>query len=324
MASHLCGLPLYELALLVLNEPDFERKASLTHEIHALYFSSEGIPLEDTVGTPFDAATRVPACPARPPTVSQVSPKLVKNSSKKHTLHALCHAESYAIDLSWDIIARFGWSKTTWGPYADHLPGSHLPKEFFDDWVKVADEEATHFTRWLTRLRELGATYGDYPAHGMLWESAEDTAHSLAARLAIVHCVHEGRGLDVAAALYAKLASDPQSQLILTMNLEEEVSHVAAGVKWFSHLAQHCEEGVVPHFHAQVRKHFHGALRPPFDEVRRGEAGMAPEWYLPLCAPPHGEKGGVGGGGPAAAVTLTQKKLEEVEGELAEEDIIHA
>ena len=78
MASHLCGLPLYELALLVLNEPDFERKASLTHEIHALYFSSAGIPLEDSVGTPFDAATRVPACPARPPTVA------VTGSSQRH------------------------------------------------------------------------------------------------------------------------------------------------------------------------------------------------------------------------------------------------
>lgn len=36
--------------------------------------------------------------------------------------------ESVAIDLSWDLIARF----------AD----CNLPREFFDDWVKVAEDEA--------------------------------------------------------------------------------------------------------------------------------------------------------------------------------------
>lgn len=30
-----------------------------------------------------------------------------------------------------------------------------------------------------------------------LWESAQKTAHSLPARLAVEHCVHEARGLDV-------------------------------------------------------------------------------------------------------------------------------
>jgi hypothetical protein len=30
-----------------------------------------------------------------------------------------------------------------------------------------------------------------------LWESAQSTAHSLPARLAVEHCVHEARGLDV-------------------------------------------------------------------------------------------------------------------------------
>ena len=45
-------------------------------------------------------------------------------------LHALAHIELNAIDLSWDLIARFATAET--------------PEGFFDDWVKVADEEATH------------------------------------------------------------------------------------------------------------------------------------------------------------------------------------
>ena len=43
-------------------------------------------------------------------------------------IHSLVHIESVAIDLSWDIIARYANSK--------------LPKEFYDDFVKVAEDEA--------------------------------------------------------------------------------------------------------------------------------------------------------------------------------------
>lgn len=45
-----------------------------------------------------------------------------------------------------------------------------------------------------SRLRELGSHYGALPAHDGLWESATMTAKSLAARLAVEHCVHEVRG----------------------------------------------------------------------------------------------------------------------------------
>ena len=36
-------------------------------------------------------------------------------------------------------------------------------------------------------------------------------------------------------------------------------------------------------FHALVRRHFHGALKGPFNEVARHEAGLLPTWYLPLA-----------------------------------------
>jgi uncharacterized ferritin-like protein (DUF455 family) len=40
---------------------------------------------------------------------------------------ALQHIENWAVDLSWDIIARFGSD-----------PSYQLPREFFDDFVQVS------------------------------------------------------------------------------------------------------------------------------------------------------------------------------------------
>ena len=35
-------------------------------------------------------------------------------------------------------------------------------------------------------------------------------------------------------------------------------------------------------FHALVRRYFHGALKPPFNEEKRAEAGLPPDFYWPL------------------------------------------
>ena len=75
-------------------------------------------------------------------------------------LHALAHIELNAIDLAWDLVARFGTSD--------------LPRGFFDDWVEVAAEEAKHFALLAARLAAFGAAYGDLPAHDGLWEAAAD------------------------------------------------------------------------------------------------------------------------------------------------------
>ncbi len=90
------------------------------------------------------------------------------------------HIESWAIDLSWDIIARFA------------LP-ERMPPDFVRDFANVAREEGSHFSLLAARLEELGAKYGDFQAHDGLWESAMKTAGSLPARLAIEHMVHEAR-----------------------------------------------------------------------------------------------------------------------------------
>lgn len=66
-----------------------------------------------------------------------------------------------------------------------------MPREFFTDFVKVAQDEGRHFSLLATRLEELGSSYGALPAHDGLWDSATATSKDLMARLAIEHCVHE-------------------------------------------------------------------------------------------------------------------------------------
>jgi len=322
----IAGIPLHDLALRVLTTPDSSAKAALTLAI-ARAWASGDVPLHGAI--PF-AASRVPPTPARPPNVALVHPSRVKSGTKKATVHALVHAESVAMDLSWDIIARFGWSPSTWGvtpapegaaaggggapapegaaagggapapeegATAGGAAAAALPREFFDDWVRVAGEEAAHFLGWRGRLLELGSDYGALPAHAGLWESAADTAHSLAARLAIVHCVHEGRGLDVATALEKKFAEDPASLAILRANVAQEVAHVGFACKWLTRVAAWGGVEGLPLFHAMVGKHFHGRLLPPFATERRAAAGMSEAWYVPLSQPRAEAGAGAGGGG---------------------------
>lgn len=68
-----------------------------------------------------------------------------------------------------------------------------MPREFFTDFVKVAQDEGRHFTLLAKRLEELGSSYGALPAHDGLWDSAMATSKSLLTRLAVEHCVHEVR-----------------------------------------------------------------------------------------------------------------------------------
>jgi uncharacterized ferritin-like protein (DUF455 family) len=185
-------------------------------------------------------------------------------------LHALAHIELNAIDLAWDIIARFS--------------SEALPRAFFDDWVGVAVEEAVHFELLVQRLADFGACYGDLPAHDELWESAAATADDVLARLAVVPLVLEARGLDVTPVMASTLerVGDPESAAVLRRIYRDEIDHVAAGVRWFDELCR--ARGLIPEetFRELVRRHFKGELKPPFNEEARAAAGLPARYYEPL------------------------------------------
>ncbi len=60
--------------------------------------------------------------------------------------------------------------------------------------MKVAEDECRHYELLLRRLEDMDFHYGAFPAHDTPWGSAFETAHSLPARLAVEHAVHEARG----------------------------------------------------------------------------------------------------------------------------------
>lgn len=185
-------------------------------------------------------------------------------------LHALAHIELNAIDLAWDLIARFGSADT--------------PRAFFDDWVRVGDEEALHFSLLSARLREMGSAYGYLPAHDGLWQAAEETAHDLQARLAIVPLVLEARGLDVTPAILNdfKRAGDDASAEILQTIYRDEIGHVAIGKRWFDFFAAKAGKDPATLWQELVRRHFRGRLKPPFNKPARDEAGFSAAFYEPL------------------------------------------
>ena len=57
-------------------------------------------------------------------------------------LHAIAHIELNAIDLALDMTSRF--------------VGQNLPKDFYNDWLGVADDESRHFLMLSDRLAQMG------------------------------------------------------------------------------------------------------------------------------------------------------------------------
>jgi uncharacterized ferritin-like protein (DUF455 family) len=183
-------------------------------------------------------------------------------------LHALAHIELNAVDLAWDIITRFS--------------DRDLPRKFYDDWVLVADEEAKHFELLADRLSDFDATYGDLPAHDGLWDSAIETRHDLAARLAVVPLILEARGLDVTPMMITKLrgVDDEKTAAMLEIIYRDEIGHVEIGHRWFEFECARLGLEALPHWRELVERHFRGALKPPFNIEARDAAGLPQDWYL--------------------------------------------
>ena len=187
-------------------------------------------------------------------------------------LHALAHIEYVAIDLAFDLAGRFG---------------AAFPRHFIDRWTTIGAEEAMHFALLERRLNAYGARYGDLPAHDGLWEAAEATAADPMARLAVVPMVLEARGLDVTPSLISRFeaAGDDRSGRILRRIAEDEIDHVAAGVEWFRFLCERERIDCVQNWQSQVRRHFRGTVKPPFNDSSRAKAGLTKEMMAGVAAP---------------------------------------
>jgi uncharacterized ferritin-like protein (DUF455 family) len=211
-----------------------------------------------------DPALPIPGYPATP---ELVAPRDVPRRAM-HTpegraamVHAMAHIEFNAINLALDAVWRF----------------ADMPRDYYADWLRVADEEAQHFTLLADHLRALGYAYGDFPAHNGLWEMAQRTRHDVLARMALLPRTLEARGLDVTPGMKAKLvqAGDTAIAPIMDVILRDEVGHVRIGNRWFEHVC--AQRGLEPQasYAALFAAHHPQPLRGPFNLAARRAAGFS-------------------------------------------------
>jgi len=175
-------------------------------------------------------------------------------------LHSICHIEFNAINLAWDAVYRF----------------RDMPNQYYLDWLKVAKEEAYHFSLLNDYLNELGFAYGDFSAHNGLWDMAVETDHDVMIRMALVPRVLEARGLDVTPGIMKKFESvkDTRANEILTIIQRDEIGHVEIGSRWFRYC---CELRQLEHdetFQKLLKQYLKGGIKKPLDKDSRLKAGF--------------------------------------------------
>jgi uncharacterized ferritin-like protein (DUF455 family) len=217
--------------------------------------------------------------PGRPTRPELIAPSQVPHRStftlagRAALIHAICHIEFNAINLALDAVWRF----------------AGMPDDFYRDWMRVAFEEAQHFTLLHEHLQTMGHRYGDFPAHDGLWEMCEKTKDDIVARMALVPRTLEARGLDATPLIQARLrkvaAPDARGRChapdalvacdLLDIILRDEIGHVAIGNHWYRWLC--AREGLDPvaHYGVLVERHHAPHLRPPFNEAARRQAGFS-------------------------------------------------
>ncbi len=207
-----------------------------------------------------------PGRPAKPeliPPLKVPRRKMTTTKGRAALIHAIAHIEFNAINLALDAAYRF----------------RGMPAVFYGDWLKVASEEALHFSLLRGHLQGMGYDYGDFPAHNGLWEMAVQTAHDPLVRMALVPRVLEARGLDATPVIVEKLKSvhDLRAVEILAIIERDEIGHVAIGSHWYLYLC--AQRGLEPlqTFRALLKEYDAPPLKPPFNIEGRRAGGFSEE-----------------------------------------------
>jgi len=259
----------FERALECLQATDPDEKCRLTYQLATAWRQGE-LSLSDTPPVePIGDAGH----PDKPELVAprDVPRRSINTAQGRIVLaHALAHIEFNAINLALDAVYRF----------------RDMPDDFYSDWIRVADEEASHFALLVSYLSKRQHHYGDFPAHYGLWEMAQKTAHDVMVRMALVPRVLEARGLDVTPGLMDKLeqAGDTEFVAHLAVIHHDEIGHVSIGSRWFKYLCEQRGIDARVTFKQLIQDYMKGVLRGPFDEVVRIQAGFTEQELADLNA----------------------------------------
>ena len=166
-------------------------------------------------------------------------------------IHAICHIEFNSINLALDAIYRF----------------QEMPHQYYADWIRVANEETTHFSLIKDYLESVGHSYGDFDAHNGLWQMTVDTDYDVLSRMALFPRVLEARGLDVTPRIRKKFkdASLHKMVEILDIIFKDEIGHVKIGNYWYQYLCHKRDLDPIKTFDLLIKKHIGSNLRGPFN-----------------------------------------------------------
>lgn len=252
------------LAALRLTDPD--------RKVEATRATAAQAALHPMAPQPIRAAGDEAGVPGRPDRPLRVAATAVEKRSpftsegRAALVHSICHIEFNAINLALDATWRF----------------DGMPESYYRDWLRVADEEAQHFTLLHEHLRGMGYSYGDFTGHDGLWNMCEKTRDDVLARMALVPRTLEARGLDATPLIQAKLrrVNTPDALRaceILDLILRDEVGHVAIGNHWYRWLCERDGFDPIAHYRVLYRRHEAPRLRAPFNLEARARAGFTSE-----------------------------------------------
>ena len=219
-----------KLETILINPTPSEKVEAFKH-----FYSDyqKGIYRFDSVETPkfFEAPSYASHCKIIAPQNVPKRKNMHQREGQINLLHAIAHIEYSAIDLALDAAYRF----------------QDLPKAYYDDWLKVADDEVRHFQMLEALLEELDSYYGAIEVHNAMFEASQRT-QILHERMAVVPRYLEANGLDATPEILNKLKRLPSSEMLqkiiaaLELILAEEVDHVLKGDRWFAYA---CEKASV-------------------------------------------------------------------------------
>jgi len=253
------GLNKVRQALLATQPDD---KIDCTRQAYHLIQSADLSHIHEGFGEPVDVYA--PGIPDKPVLVRGGEvPKRAMGTleGRKTMMHAIAHIEFNAINLALDAVQRF----------------PAMPMAYYQDWMRVAAEEAYHFELIRAHLRHLGGEYGDYPAHNGLWEMAESTASDVLDRMALVPRVLEARGLDVTPGIQKKLRNvgDAHAAHLLDIIFEDEIGHVEVGSRWFRYVCKQRNLEPTSTFFKLVDQYFSKGIGGVLNLDAREQAGFS-------------------------------------------------
>lgn len=253
-------------ALEIVRESDPLKKAALARIVDV-----QGLPVG--AGDKFPPQSGLPGRPSAPALIpARDMPRLPTQTieGRASLIHSIAHIELNAIDLAADIVWRF----------------DSMPNQFYRDWMRIAGEEALHFTLLRDHLTTLGYDYGSFPAHNSLWDMAERTSNDILARIGLLPRTLEARGLDASPAVKKRLvgAGDVRAGEILDVILADEVGHVAAGNHWYRWLCAARSLDPVATYADLTHRYKAPRLLGPFNIEARKAAGFTDEELEALAA----------------------------------------